>query len=226
MGRTVKGAVLAVQEESSRTNYFSLRPGFDSIFTDIDVRDIERTENGEKKVVGHRVIGRGKGSKSSLHGNLIKNSFLVTEEEFKKIKKTKLVKTGVKACWWFDNVQMHASTTVEDLWELNENGEFKDFEYPEQFQILGAAVFEAQEGEHPMVPLFNYPGYKILRKHHRTLMDDERAVPSYWDCKMYAELTGESRPKGLLDDFKFEIPDSTKWDQRKWIFRLIIKDWR
>ena len=217
---------MKVQEETSMTQYFSLREGFDGAFQVREVLPIKKIIDKEEVEANYRVVGRGGNGASSLHGSLLRQSFVATTEEFRKVKARKLVKKGFKATWWYDDVQMVVGTRLVDILERDKDGEFKDFEYPEEIKILGAAVFTAQAGDFPMVPLFRYPGYNILTKYHRKLMASETARPNYAECVMYSELTGDARPKGLTDDFKFEVADTYKEDPTKWVFRLIIEDWR
>ena len=222
--KTVSGATLNAQSDSFRTAFFVLKDGFSGPFKDIDVKEITRTENGAKKVIGHKIIGANKNGKSSIHGALIANSFIVSDEEWKEISKLSLVKDGFPGAFWYDDVSAVATHTYEELYSRGEDGNYSGYEYPEQLEILGAAVFESQEGGFPQVPLFMYPGYKILRAHHRKILGDDTARLGYWDAVAYCELKGADRPKGLKAGFKFEVANAIKNNPRKWTFRLIIKD--
>ena len=221
---TLSGATLNAQADSFRTPFFVLKSGFNGEFKDISVEEITRSEKGVKKVIGHKLVGSNKNGKSSIHGALIANSFIVSDEEWKEISKLKLVRSEFPGAFWYEDVSVIAVHTYEELYPRDENGDYTDYEYPGKLEILGAAVFESQEGGSPQVPLFMYPGFKILRAHHRKILGDDTARLGYWDAVGYAELEGDERPKGLAKDFKFEIPDTVKNNPRKWTFRLIIKD--
>jgi len=221
---SVTGAVLDSQSSSFRTPFFSLKPGFDGKFEVTETKDISILKEGVKEVIGHRVVGANKNGKSSIHGSLLANSFIVDSATATKIRKLPLVKEGFKAAWWFDDVTAVATHTFEEVYPRDEEGNYTDYEYPTELKIVGAAVFEAQEGGYPMIPLFMYPGYKILRNHHRRIMGDDKASLGYWDAIAYSALTGDDRPKGLAEDFKFEVSDEIKANPTKWVFRLILED--
>ncbi len=222
MGRTITSATLEAQSSSFRTPFFVLKPGFEGDFAVQDIKDIEVVKEGNKEVVGHRIIGSNKNGKSSIHGALIANSFIVDTKTFNKIKELDTIK-DTAFCWKFDEVSAIAAHTFEEVYEKDDDGNYKDFEYPEKLKILGAAIFPAQEDdEEPMVPLFMYPGYKLLRNHHRKVMGDKNARLGYWDAVSY--LDAKEPIAGLKDGFKFEVSDEIRKNPKKWVFRLIIKD--
>ena len=222
--RTVSGATLNTQSDSFRTAFFVLKEGFNSPFADIKSHEITRTENGVKKVIANKITGINKTGKSSIHGALLANSFIVSDEEWSKISKLGLVKKDFPGVFWYDDVAAIATSLYEEVYPKDDDGKYLDYEYPEQLEILGAAVFEAQEGGFPQVPLFLYPNFKILRAYHRKILGDDTARLKYWDAVAYCELKGADRPKGLKAGFKFEVANAIKNNPRKWTFRLIIKD--
>jgi len=217
--RTIESALVKAQRENSGIQYFRLKPGFDSKISVDEVKAVYRQVDGEKKAVGYRVLVTGKTGRSSIYGSTIDKSFIVSPAQATKIRKLALVKDGFKGAFWFDEVAEIVSKQYETLID-----EDTDYEFPAELKIVGAAVFKSQNEEHPMIPLYMYPGYKLLRKHHRDIMEDDTARLGYWDAVSYASAEGDDRPKHLAPDFKFEVEDHVKDNPSNWVFRFIFED--
>lgn len=206
-------------EGKFREQGFSLHEKFAGIYKDFQV--LLTKTGGSKPDNNFRVRCKSDAGNHSLAGYMVGNALVVPSGT---VLPNETVKDNVKNVYFFDEAEdvVRSATKMHQIMD-----EGKDFEFPAEFEVLGACIGKDSVGDHPYIPLSRYPRYGALLNHHKKA--EPGAIYITRDSiDYYLTLEGDDRPKGIPEGHQFKLHNHEEavWEMSNWMPTLIIKDWR
>lgn len=217
--RTLSSMVIAAMKAAGwlRNDAYALREGFTGKYTIDDVvasktRNAEDDNNFSVQVTG--LIG-----KQTIPGSVIANARILAKSEI-----TAEAIAGADHVYYADKIAdlLAGSQPFHQAQGFGDD----DYEFPENFKIVGASVQKDPVEDHPRMPLRKYKNYSEVLRHHQAIVADETAFITRELFNEYLAVEGEGRPKGVPASVtKMTLLDSVKpEDMMHWSFTLLLAD--